>query len=64
MVPGEGTNDVEGYLETLVRHNYTGTITMEINNQMYFDDIVQYIIDNDDDLGDVCIREILKEEEQ
>ena len=38
MVPGEGTNDVEGYLETLVRHNYTGTITMEINNQMYFDD--------------------------
>ena len=38
MVPSEGTNDVEGYLETLVRHNYTGTITMEINNQMYFDD--------------------------
>ena len=37
---------------------------IEDGNQMYFDDIVQYIIDNDDDLGDVCIREILKEEEQ
>lgn len=37
---------------------------IEDGNQMYFDDIVQYIIDNDDDLGDVCIREILEEEEQ
>lgn len=36
----------------------------DIGDQMYFDDIVQYIIDNDDDLGDVCIREILEEEEQ
>lgn len=33
-------------------------------DQVYFDDIVQYIIDNDDDLGDVCIRDILEEEEQ
>lgn len=30
--------------------------------QVYFDDIAQYIIDNDDDLGDVGIREILEEE--
>lgn len=37
---------------------------IEDGNQMYFDDIVQYIIDNDDDLGDVYIREILEEEEQ
>ena len=37
---------------------------IEDGNQMYFDDIVQYIIDNDDDLGDVVIREILEEEEQ
>lgn len=37
---------------------------IEDGNQMYFDDIAQYIIDNDDDLGDVCIREILEEEEQ
>ena len=37
---------------------------IEDGNQMYFDDIVQYIIDNDDDLGDACIREILEEEEK
>lgn len=36
---------------------------IEDGNQVYFDDIAQYIIDNDDDLGDVDIREILEEEE-
>lgn len=38
LVPGEGSNDINGYLAALVRHRYTGTITMEINNQLYFDD--------------------------
>ncbi len=38
ILPCEGSNPIESYLETLVRHNYKGTITMEINNQMYFDD--------------------------
>ena len=37
---------------------------IEDGDQVYFDDIAQYIVDNDDDLGDVCIREILEEEEQ
>lgn len=37
---------------------------IEDGNQMYFEDIVQYIIDNDADLGDVDIREILEEEEK
>lgn len=37
---------------------------IEDGDQVYFDDIAQYIIDNDDDLGDVCIREILNEEEE
>ena len=36
---------------------------IEDGDQMYFDDIVRCIIDNDDDLGDVEIREILEEEE-
>lgn len=38
MVPGEGENPICEYLQTFADHNYKGSITMEINNQIYFDD--------------------------
>jgi sugar phosphate isomerase/epimerase len=37
-VPGEGTNPLTDYLRALAEWDYQGTITVEINNQMYFDD--------------------------
>ncbi len=37
-VPGEGTNPLTDYLQTLAEQDYAGTITVEINNQMYFND--------------------------
>lgn len=38
MVPGDGTNPLTDYLLMLAERDYLGTITIEINNQMYFDD--------------------------
>ncbi|HJA13051.1 MAG TPA: TIM barrel protein [Candidatus Mediterraneibacter merdipullorum] len=38
MVPGDGSNPLEHYLETLIGHGFDGSITLEINNQIYFDD--------------------------
>ncbi len=36
-VPGDGENPLTDYLATLAEHDFKGTITVEINNQMYFD---------------------------
>jgi protein FrlC len=38
MVPGDGENDLDSYLKTLIAHDYQESITLEINNAMYFDD--------------------------
>lgn len=38
LVPGEGTNPISDYLQTLASHDYKESITMEINNQIYFGD--------------------------
>lgn len=38
MVPGDGSNPLESYLETLINHNFHGSVTLEINNQIYFND--------------------------
>lgn len=37
IVPGEGSNPLEEYLRTLIKHEFEGSITMEINNACYFD---------------------------
>ncbi|MDD3206088.1 MAG: TIM barrel protein [Lachnospiraceae bacterium] len=36
-VPGEGSNPLTDYLTTFAEHDFNGSITVEINNQMYFD---------------------------
>lgn len=38
LVPGDGTNPVSDYIKTLAQHDYSGYVTMEINNQRYFSD--------------------------
>ncbi len=38
LVPGDGENPLEDYLRTFAEHDYKGSITLEINNQMYFND--------------------------
>ena len=37
-VPGDGSNPLTEYLQTLAEQDYKGTVTIEINNQMYFND--------------------------
>ena len=39
---------------------YISFDNIEDGEQVYFDDIVKYILDNDDDLGDAGIRDILE----
>ncbi len=38
MVPGDGSNPLDEYIRTLEEHEFSGSVTMEINNQIYFDD--------------------------
>lgn len=38
LVPGDGTNPLNSYIESLQNHDFSGSITLEINNQIYFDD--------------------------
>ena len=37
LCPGDGSNPLKSYLQTFADHDYENSITMEINNQMYFD---------------------------
>lgn len=37
MVPGDGKNPLNDYLKVFAENEYRGSITLEINNQMYFD---------------------------
>ena len=37
MVPGDGTNPLNDYLKIFAEKGYQGSVTLEINNQMYFD---------------------------
>ncbi len=37
LVPGEGENPLCEYLQTFADHDFKGSITIEANNQMYFD---------------------------
>lgn len=38
MVPGEGENPINSYLQTLCENEFDGLVTMELNNPMYFAD--------------------------
>lgn len=38
LVPGDGTNPLGEYLQIFADHDFDGSITVEINNQRYFDD--------------------------
>jgi protein FrlC len=37
-VPGDGSNPLSEYLRQFAEHGYAGSVTLEINNQMYFPD--------------------------
>lgn len=37
MCPGDGSNPLNDYLKVFADRNYQGSVTLEINNQMYFD---------------------------
>lgn len=37
MCPGDGSNPLNDYLKIFVDKGYKGSVTLEINNQMYFD---------------------------
>ncbi|MDD6435667.1 MAG: TIM barrel protein [Clostridiales bacterium] len=38
LVPGDGSNPLQDYIRTLEKNEFSGSITLEINNQIYFDD--------------------------
>ena len=38
LCPGDGENPLKDYLRILAEHDYGNSITLEINNQMYFSD--------------------------
>lgn len=38
LVPGDGSNPLQTYIMSLEEHEFSGSVTMEINNQIYFDD--------------------------
>ncbi len=38
LVPGEGSNPLDSYLRSLAEHDFIGSITLEVNNQIYFSD--------------------------
>ncbi|MBC8585185.1 sugar phosphate isomerase/epimerase family protein [Youxingia wuxianensis] len=38
LCPGDGENPLHDYLQSFANHDYKGSITMEINNEVYFQD--------------------------
>jgi len=37
LIPGDGENPLNDYLQTFADHDFSGSVTIEGNNQMYFD---------------------------